>query len=406
MRRHTSDAITARILRARSMIERGWAPIELEEGVYLVNSESQKDKQYSVLFHKNQWSCDCPDFTAHYNDYRHYKDCKHIYSVKYWLVLKEKEQEKFRAINQQVQKIPLIIDNKPLVCSYCGSSNIIKNGSRKTKVGIKTRILCHDCNHTFTLESEEGFIKMQSTSKMITAALDLYFKSTSLRKIADHLEQFYERKIHFTTIYYWVKKYGEIISEYTETLTPTLGNIWHTDEMKIKTKREDWAWLWNIIDGETRYLIANLITQSRDNDDATHAFNAARTHVPSIKPRFIITDGLPAYNEGFFQTYYDAKWTCEHIRSVGIRSKVNNNRIERFNNTVRERNKTMRGLHNDNTAMVFNKGFKAYYNHIRRHQSLQGMTPAQAAGININLGENRWKDLIQKSIEHNKAQAL
>lgn len=70
---------------------------------------------------------------------------------------------------------------------------------------------------------------------------------------------------------------------------------------------------------------------------------------------------------------------------------------------MRERNKTMRGLHNDNTAMTFNKSFKAYYNHIRRHQGIPSMTPAQAAGIDLELGHNRWQGLIQKSVEHNKA---
>jgi transposase-like protein len=75
-----------------------------------------------------------------------------------------------------------------------------------------------------------------------TVALDLYFKGTSLRKIVDHLEQFYERKLDHTTVLYWVKKYTSIISEYAETLSPKLGGIWHADEMKVKTKRDEWSW--------------------------------------------------------------------------------------------------------------------------------------------------------------------
>ena len=43
------------------------------------------------------------------------------------------------------------------------------------------------------LENEVGFEKMQVTAKMVTVALDLYFKSISLKKIVDHLDQFYER---------------------------------------------------------------------------------------------------------------------------------------------------------------------------------------------------------------------
>ncbi len=83
----------------------------------------------------------------------------------------------------------------------------------------------------------------------------------------------------------------------------------------------------------------------------------------------------------------------------GKKASVNNNKVERLHNTVRERTKTMRGLQNDDTATEFNNGFKAFYNRIRPHQALDGRTPAQAAGINLNLGRNRWLGMIQKSVE-------
>lgn len=41
----------------------------------------------------------------------------------------------------------------------------------------------------------------------------------------------------------------------------------------------------------------------------------------------------------------------------------------------------MRGLQNDGTATEFNNRFRAFYNHIRPHQALDGKTPGQAAGI-------------------------
>ncbi len=100
--------------------------------------------------------------------------------------------------------------------------------------------------------------------------------------------------------------------------------------------------------------------------------------------------------------FYDRHQTCEHVRSEGIRARVNNNKVERLHNTVRERTKTMRGLQDDDTATEFNNGFKAYYNHIRQHMALDGKTPAQAAGIDLKLGRNRWMGMIEKSVEHQK----
>jgi hypothetical protein len=43
---------------------------------------------------------------------------------------------------------------------------------------------------------------------------------------------------------------------------------------------------------------------------------------------------------------------------------------------------------------------RAYYNYVRPHQGLNGGTPAQAAGIELELGQNRWMELLRKSLQH------
>jgi transposase-like protein len=258
---------------------------------------------------------------------------------------------------------------------------------------------CKGCNHTFTLESEAGFEKMQVTSKMVTVALDLYFKGTSLRKITDHLEQFYERKLDHTTVLYWVKKYTAIISEYAETLNPKLGGIWHADEMKVKTKRDEWSWLWHVMDSETRFMVANLVTKKREVEDAQELFREARE---AGKPELLITDGLQSYHKAFNKEFYDHYQESEHVVAAGLTARSNNNKVERLHNTVRERVKVMRGLHSDKSAAVFNAGFKTYYNYIRPNQALKGKTPVEVAGVDLELGENKWLGLLKKAMENTK----
>jgi transposase-like protein len=388
---HTTDKDTARMIRGQSIIEHGISPIESGNGVYTIRSQKGKDA-YTVTVKKNVWACTCYDYT-----YRH-MDCKHIHAVRFWKALKERLTEEQEQEQEDATEVVDSGNNSP-ACPYCGSARITKCGTRKTKIGSKSRMTCKDCKRFFTVDNERGFEGMHVTARVITVALDLYFKSTSLRKIVDHIDQFYDCKIHHTTILFWVKKYGKIISDYAETLTPQLGNMWHADEMMLKIKkRDEYVWLWNVMDGDTRYLISNLVSKKRGIEDATRAFHRAKMHSED-KPELMITDGLPSYPDAFNREFYDNYNKSEHVASSGLRSAVNNNRIERFHNTVRERNKIMRGLCNRKTATTFNNTYKAYYNHIRVHTALDGKTPAQAAGIKLGLGRNRWKGMIQKAYQ-------
>jgi transposase InsO family protein len=72
--------------------------------------------------------------------------------------------------------------------------------------------------------------------------------------------------------------------------------------------------------------------------------------------------------------------------------------VERLNGTVRERNKVLRGLKKEDTPI--SKDFQIYYNFVKPHQSLNGQTPAQKAGIGLGSEENKWLQLIQESLHH------
>jgi len=57
--------------------------------------------------------------------------------------------------------------------------------------------------------------------------------------------------------------------------------------------------------------------------------------------------------------------------------------------------KVMRAIKKPDSAII--EGQRIYYNHIRPHQGLNGKTPAQAAGLELTLGENKWESLIKKA---------
>jgi len=49
----------------------------------------------------------------------------------------------------------------------------------------------------------------------------------------------------------------------------------------------------------------------------------------------------------------------------------------------------MRAPKTSDTAVL--DGQRIYYNHIRPNQGLNGKTPAQAAGLELDLGVNKWE---------------
>ncbi|MCJ7718400.1 transposase [Candidatus Bathyarchaeota archaeon] len=114
----------------------------------------------------------------------------------------------------------------------------------------------------------------------------------------------------------------------------------------------------------------------------------------------LITDGLPAYHDAYKKEYWTMKkeTRTEHIGHITIRGDHNNNKIERFNGEVRDREKVMRSLKKVDTPIL--SGYQIYHNFVRPHMALNGKTPAQKANIESN--EARWMSLIKKASQHQR----
>jgi hypothetical protein len=67
-----------------------------------------------------------------------------------------------------------------------------------------------------------------------------------------------------------------------------------------------------------------------------------------------------------------------------------------LNRTVRDREVVMRGMDNKESAQTLMEAMRIYHNYIRTHQGLDGRTPAEASGINIE-GENKWMTLVKNA---------
>lgn len=108
-----------------------------------------------------------------------------------------------------------------------------------------------------------------------------------------------------------------------------------------------------------------------------------------------MTDKLPAYPNAIKNSFGNK---VEHLRYKGFVDSTQNNKIERFHGTFRERDKVMRDFKSVKTAQQYNEAFRLYYNFIRKHSTI-GTTPAEMAKIDLELGRNRWMNLLEKCLK-------
>lgn len=376
-----------RELRGLEILGKGDQIHRIDADTYRVNSQNGNGS-YLVVSNGKEWACECPDHV-----YRQ-TVCKHIWSVYFSLNLRHRVATKVQ---------PEIDLTRPEGgCIYCASTNVLKIGFRHTLHGDVQRLVCKDCGHKFC--NNQGFEKIKATPKAITSALDCYFNGMSQRKIVNHLKTVEGITVTQPCVLKWIRKYMELMKGYLDKFTPQLGNMWHSDEMMINVRKtqkidgENYSWAWNLLDHETRFLIASEVTKHRNIEDARKVLQEAKDVANGQAPDFIITDKLPAYREAITKEFRTQKKPrTEHVRLKNIREGTNNNIVERLNGTVRERLKVMRGLDHDKSAERMMEANRIYYNYLRPHQALEGKTPAEKAGIDLQLKGNKLEELIKRA---------
>jgi len=115
--------------------------------------------------------------------------CKHIHAVLFSKLLRKKVyQDTFPTpINQSIIQAMQL---GRIVCQHCGSENYKKHGKRDNKHADDVqRYYCKDCKRNFIVNP--AFEGAKESVRVITAAIDLYFKGVSLRKASDHIKQLY-----------------------------------------------------------------------------------------------------------------------------------------------------------------------------------------------------------------------
>jgi len=363
----SNQLITTREERGEAIAKLDGQVKRIDDFTYTVKSQSRMG-EYIISKVDGEWVCECLD-----NAFRHVK-CKHIHAIEF--------STKLRA-DVKVRTISPIESRTE--CIYCGSSNLKKDGVRKNKAGNIQKFYCRNCHKYMTFNI--GFERMKHNPQAVTSAMQLYFSGESLRNTQNSLKLLGVEVSH-KTVFMWIKKYVRLMKDYAEKIVPNVSDTWRADEIYLKVKGNT-KYLFSLMDDETRFMIAQEVAETKDKHDARQLFITAR-RLMTKQPKNIITDGLPTYSVASNCIFPKAN----HVRHIRLQGDHNNNKMERLNGEIRDREKTMRGLKRKRTPIF--SGYQIYHNYIRPHESLNGKTPSEACGIVIE-GQNKWKTLIQNA---------
>jgi transposase-like protein len=233
---------------------------------------------------------------------------------------------------------------------------------------------------------------MQYSTSKIADAINMFYEGMSLKEIRRNFIQQNNDYISDTTAFNWIRRFTEIAVKEASQYKPQVGNIWVAGETIIDIDGED-AWLWDVMDTKTRFLIATHMSYTRTKDDAQILMNKAYDRTGMI-PRIIYTDKLRAYLEGIELAFGSG---TTHKRGSSFDIETNTNMIKRMQGTIKSRTKVMRGLHTIKSARQYMAGWLVHYNFFRPHMALKDNTPAHAAGVNFPF--RNWKDITEQPYE-------
>ncbi len=182
-----------------------------------------------------------------------------------------------------------------------------------------------------------------------------------------------------------VSKYpNEIVPRTNERVMVRADEVW----IKVNGKQN---YLFASMEDDSRHWLASDMADTKFQHNADNLLKLTKEAI-GRNPVYFVTDGLPACCMKSSKKVFGKKTL--HTRHIHIQKDMNNNKMERMNGEIRDREKVFRSLKKIDTPII--DGMKAYYNFTKKHGILKGKTPSEEALIKVD-GKNRWKAIIENA---------
>ena len=267
-------------------------------------------------------------------------------------------------------------------CPACECDRVIRVGVRNGQ----QRYQCKECSKKFRANGKATGRRMDA--ELMGSAIRDFYTGKSYKQICEGLRDEYDiPEPSKATIYEWVRDFTDQASAEMANHKAETGKEWVADELVVDVGGQN-AWLWNVMDGKTRYILASHLSRERDGKAATTVLRKALAAADK-PPESFFSDKLRSYLPALRAVIPDAK----HFQSEGLDADINNNLSERLQGTFRDRIKTLRGLDNLESGQRYLDGWTITYNLFRGHHSLRNQTPGYRAKVKPPFKE--WADVVK-----------
>ena len=201
-------------------------------------------------------------------------------------------------------------------------------------------------------------------------------------------------------------------------MKPTIKGRVHMDEKYVQVKKGNGYDL-NAIDHKTKYVLSHSFVKNRTKEEVIEFLRKIKITCyeqilevylkekhKKIEGRNLITfvsDGFENYKNAFNKLFYRIA-TLQFGVPIACKRyglEYNNNPIERYNGSLKDRLKTLRGgFGSFERAEHFLNVKHIIYNFVNPHMQLKGKTPAEEADINLKLERQKLLNLIKYQSEH------
>lgn len=234
---------------------------------------------------------------------------------------------------------------------------------------------------------------MRNKPEIITMSIDMYVSNLSSRKMRNQLKRHLNHKISHVSVLDWVRRYTLKVHNFIEKQGYNLGDSFYADETMINREGK-LDRFWCCLDWDTRLITGTYYSLSANPIEAREFLKKA---ISKGKPKYIQTDAGVFYPRAFRKLFYSNKlggFTVEHKIQNYQTTRIHNYRIETVFMKIKDRVIDFRGLKALWSAPILMTAIVIQHNFIENHSTTDEV-PSERAGVNLDLGENRWLDLIK-----------